>query len=56
MKCSFCGFEFDEKDSVNACKSCMMSKGCNLIRCPNCGYEEPKTPKWIEKLFGNKKK
>ncbi|MEI7905319.1 MAG: hypothetical protein WCI43_07895 [Candidatus Firestonebacteria bacterium] len=56
-KCSMCGKEFGEEEAGTGCKNCPMhSKGCNLIRCPNCGYEWPPEPKWLKKLFGNDKK
>lgn len=39
-KCPLCGFAFDPTGL--ACHtSCPMSKGCNLICCPNCGYQIP---------------
>ena len=55
MKCSFCGYEFSKEDGKKACEGCVI-KGCSMIRCPNCNYEntlEPKSLKhikrWIEK-------
>lgn len=58
MKCSLCGLEFDEKDAQRACSGCVMGKTCNLVKCPNCGYESPVESKLIKKLreWGNKKK
>ncbi|MBN2544263.1 MAG: hypothetical protein JXB50_00610 [Spirochaetes bacterium] len=50
MKCSLCGYEFDISESSSACSSCPMNKSCTLLRCPNCGYEFPKEPEWLEKL------
>jgi len=50
MKCSLCGLEFDEEKAQNACHGCILSKSCDLIRCPNCGYEMPVEPKFIKKL------
>ena len=26
----------------------MMSKNCRLVKCPNCGYEMPKEPRWLK--------
>jgi rubredoxin len=51
MKCTLCGFEFDEKNAKAGCADCLMMKNCGLIKCPNCGYEFPKTPEWINKLL-----
>ena len=28
-----------------------MTKGCRLIKCPNCGYEMPPEPKWLKKIL-----
>lgn len=57
MKCNYCGFEFDEQELLKSCKSCPMSKACNKMKCPNCGYQilkEPKTilllKKWVNKI------
>ena len=42
MRCALCGLEFEERDAVASCKSCPMNKGgCNMLRCPNCWYENP---------------
>ncbi len=48
MKCSLCGYEFNEKDAGKACASCPMMKGCKLIKCPRCGMETPPEPKWLK--------
>ncbi|MDY6833525.1 MAG: hypothetical protein SVY53_01840 [Chloroflexota bacterium] len=50
MKCSLCGFEFDEEMAQQACTSCPMHSRCNLIRCPNCAYEIPREPRWLKKI------
>jgi Fe2+ transport system protein FeoA len=51
MKCSLCGYTFDELEASSGCASCGFSKGCDLVRCPNCGYEAAPDPKWIKRLF-----
>ena len=40
MLCPLCGCEFDETDH-SCVTSCPMAsiQGCNLICCPNCGYQ-----------------
>lgn len=48
VKCSLCGYEFKESEEQQACKSCLMMKGCKLIRCPRCGFEMPPEPKWLK--------
>lgn len=50
MKCNFCGFEFDEKESISGCKNCPLKKNCSLVKCPNCGYETLPEPDWIKKI------
>ena len=50
MKCTLCGHEFDEQKASGTCKRCVVSRGCDLVKCPNCGMDVPRTPKWIEKL------
>ncbi len=48
MRCPLCGIEVTE--GAPACKGCAASKGCSLLRCPNCGYEIPKEPGFM-KIF-----
>ena len=50
MKCTLCGYEFDKNESVSSCAGCLMSKGCGMMRCPNCGYEVPTEPKSLSIL------
>lgn len=56
MKCSFCGYEFQEEESKTSCNGCPMSKSCGKQKCPNCGFEMPKEPKIISflKKWGNR--
>jgi rubredoxin len=35
-ECSLCGLEFD---GASCHGSCPMSRGCEMVRCPRCGYE-----------------
>lgn len=55
-----CGHEFDEKAGKSACANCPMSTGgCDLAKCPRCGFENARTPDWMkkisDKLSGKKK-
>ena len=50
MKCTMCGYQFEEKSAQTACKSCPLNKGCGMVCCPNCGFEVPLEPKWLRKL------
>ena len=59
MTCTHCGNEFTIEESNQACSSCGSFGGCNLVMCPKCGYEQPKIPKWLEKIaktFSNRKR
>ena len=51
MKCSLCGLKFNEKEANCSCVGCIFKKNCNSYKCPNCGYETPKTPEMIEKII-----
>ncbi len=50
MKCSLCGFEFNEKEVQSCCSGCGLIKGCELVKCPNCNFEMVPEPKWLKKL------
>ena len=52
MKCSLCGFHYSEQEVQTACSACPVTKGCQLLRCPNCGYETPPEPKWLKTIRG----
>jgi rubredoxin len=57
IKCSFCGNSFLESQGVASCKGCPMSKTCNKIKCPHCGFETLKEPgiiKFFRKIWGKK--
>lgn len=47
MKCALCGFEFSEADAKRPCASCPLGSNCDLICCPNCGYQAFKEPRWL---------
>jgi primosomal protein N' len=40
MHCPLCGFDYDES-AMDCASRCPMAKvqGCNLLCCPNCGYQ-----------------
>ncbi len=56
MKCSLCGFEFDQRKADLACQGCFTAKGCKLVKCPDCGYEMPPEPEWLKKIVERRKK
>ena len=49
MKCSFCGYEFSEKSGKEACKGCII-RGCGMVKCPNCNYENPIEPSSLKSI------
>ena len=51
MKCSLCGLDFQEAEGQATCDGCAMARSCNLIKCPNCGYEVPREPKLLISLL-----
>jgi hypothetical protein len=54
-KCPLCGKDFSE--SEKKCGGCLLSKNCNLVCCPNCGYTYKERSAIIDflKSFGRKK-
>lgn len=50
MKCTLCGYEFNEKEAATGCAHCPMMRGCKLVKCPNCGFETPPEPAWLKRL------
>jgi rubredoxin len=50
MRCSLCGFIFNEKEAESGCKGCGLVKSCELVKCPNCGFEMTPEPKWAKKI------
>ena len=47
MTCSFCQRQFNEDRAPLACKGCPSGGGCQNVKCPYCGYESPREPRWI---------
>jgi hypothetical protein len=48
--CGFCGRDFMEDEAQPTCAGCPLRGGCQLVRCPHCGYENPVAPRWLTKL------
>lgn len=38
ITCQFCGYQFDPNEN-NVCRACPLQRDCQLVCCPNCGYE-----------------
>lgn len=39
--CSLCGCRFTHGGQV--CGACPMSTGCDLVKCPHCGFQFPRS-------------
>jgi hypothetical protein len=50
--CGFCGSSFQQDKAQPTCASCPLSGSCQLVRCPQCNYENPVPPKWLNGLRG----
>jgi hypothetical protein len=50
MICDFCGKEYEEADGVKACSRCSMFGGCQMLKCPHCGYETPRETKLVKRI------
>lgn len=46
VNCPLCGKEFEKTPAV--CANCPLHSQCDLVRCPNCGYQFPPESKIIE--------
>jgi uncharacterized C2H2 Zn-finger protein len=44
--CSLCGNRFSHGGLV--CGTCPMETGCALVRCPNCGFQFPRSSSVVE--------
>ncbi len=38
VTCPMCGYRYDPKEHTG-CASCPLNRGCQLVCCPNCGFE-----------------
>ncbi len=44
--CPLCGAKFTHGALV--CGSCPLNAGCDIVKCPHCGYQFPRTSKVVE--------
>jgi len=56
MECPFCGYKFDENRNVDTCQGCPLGGNCNLVKCPNCGYEMPRQSRLLKTLRALKRR
>lgn len=58
VSCPMCGHRFDASNHPS-CSSCPLNKGCNMVCCPNCGYNsidprQSKLARLAAGLFANR--
>jgi hypothetical protein len=46
--CGLCGLRFSHSGLV--CGTCPMQTGCALVRCPNCGFQFPRSSGLVDVL------
>ncbi len=57
-RCPLCSYVAQEGESVRACQGCPFTSGCELTRCPRCGYEWPEESQvvsWMKRAFASTK-
>ena len=42
IQCPMCGSDYDPAENL-ACPSCPFAAGCDLVKCPRCGYGFPRS-------------
>ena len=53
FSCPLCGGRFRHGERV--CAACPLNAGCDIVRCPNCGYAFPRTSllvEWLRRTIG----
>lgn len=43
--CGLCGLRFTHGGKV--CSSCALSAGCDLVKCPRCGFQFPRESRLV---------
>lgn len=54
--CSLCGARFTHGEQV--CGACPMSTKCDLVKCPNCGFQFPRESRIVafaRRLFARRR-
>jgi hypothetical protein len=50
MNCGLCGYAFSRIE--RGCGSCPLNAGCDLVKCPSCGYQFPRSSRLINWTLG----
>jgi rubredoxin len=54
MICSLCGYRYTEEEGTPSCNGCPIKGGCDMVKCPVCGYETPRLVKKVKRKWWNK--
>ena len=53
FQCALCGARFTH--GARVCGTCPLRRGCDVVCCPNCGYQFPRSSHlavWLSRLWG----
>ena len=53
FQCALCGARFT--DGARLCGACPLRRACDVVCCPNCGYQFPRVSRlgaWLRRLGG----
>ena len=46
MQCGLCGTSFTRIE--RGCSTCPLNAGCDLVKCPSCGFQFPRSSRLID--------
>ncbi len=46
FECGLCGTKFTH--GGQACGACPLNAGCDLVKCPSCGFQFPRSSKLVD--------
>jgi hypothetical protein len=52
--CALCGARF--RHGTLVCGSCPLNAGCEVVKCPSCGYQSPRRSRIVDlarRVFGS---
>lgn len=52
MTCGFCGLTFDVSEGQVDCPGCPLSGNCGYVRCPRCGFDNPREAALVKVIRG----
>jgi predicted RNA-binding Zn-ribbon protein involved in translation (DUF1610 family) len=53
FQCALCGARFSH--GLQACGRCPLRRACDVVQCPSCGYQFPRSSRvaaWLARLWG----